>query len=239
MTTAMRKRATARRLAARRQSWRRVHLEVLENRHLLSAVPAATGEPATETDPPFPVIDLNGAAPGTDYSTTVIRMSDAVPIVDPEALLIHSATPELQRVEVGPVQPIPGNWSVDTSGTNITAHVQVGSLVLDGRDTVEHYQKVLRTVALGQGILPAGSVTAFYIRAIDTHGTLGPQSHSLVTFIDPPPPVVEIDGDTSVFTIGGPPVPIADPASLFVQCPVLRSLLRRKSKFRQATREPS
>ncbi len=202
---------------------RGVHFEALEDRHLLSVATASPSEPPVEPDPPFPVIDLNGPAPGTDYATTVVRMSDAIPIVDPDALVIHSAAPELQFVELGPVQPIPGTWSVDTTGTNITAHVFVGSLVLDGVDTVAHYQQVLRTLQLVTVPPLPGHSLEIDLYAIDANQNQGPQVHSLVTIENPPPALVDLngsapgDGFSATFTIGGPPVPIVDPAGLTIQ----------------------
>ncbi len=93
-------------------------------------------------------------APGRDNATSAVAGGPPVPLAD--QLTIESpAAQSVVQAEIQPVGNSNGMLTVDTSGTAIMASYPPGGLLLNGNDTVENYQKVLRSVRVAE---PAGSI---------------------------------------------------------------------------------
>ncbi len=96
-----------------------------------------------------PELDLNGPQGGVDYSATfnsnvgpVNITSSEMTVSDVDSDTLQSATVEIANRKDGSAERL----SATTTGTNITASFNAGSLSLNGKDTVANYQMVLRTV---------------------------------------------------------------------------------------------
>ena len=92
-------------------------------------------------------LDLNGSAPGVDYTVDVPENGPPMSIVDASGLTIEDAgTGTLVGARVQIVtDPYGATLAVDTSGTNISAVYDDGVLTLSGEDTLANYQQVLRS----------------------------------------------------------------------------------------------
>lgn len=102
-----------------------------------------------------PTLDLDAnnssGATGSDFRTTFTEGGAAVPIVDVDAELIDSDSPNLQSLTVRMTNVLDGLdelLTADTSGTSLSASYDsgTGTLTLSGLDTVANYQQVLRLV---------------------------------------------------------------------------------------------
>ena len=123
-----------------------------------------------------PVLDLNGAASGIDYSETFIRGGGEVSIVDSANLSVtddganlENATVTITNLQDGANELL----TVDTSGTSISFNYNSGTgvLTLSGSDTVANYQQVLRTVKYNNTfVLP--NTTARAIEFLVNDGSL-------------------------------------------------------------------
>ncbi len=98
-----------------------------------------------------PILDLNGAATGINFSTVFTEDKGAVPIVSDNFSLtdldnssLNSATIRIRNLS----NPGAEFLSANTTGTNITAtyNVATGTLELSGSDVIANYQQVLRSV---------------------------------------------------------------------------------------------
>ncbi|NIW45887.1 MAG: hypothetical protein GWN30_14415, partial [Gammaproteobacteria bacterium] len=100
-----------------------------------------------------PTLDLNGNAPGINYTTTFTQTNTPVAIVDNNSLtvsdidntILNSASITITNLLDGMAEML----TIDTTGTNISASHDNGAgvLTLIGTDTVTNYQQVLRTAA--------------------------------------------------------------------------------------------
>ena len=105
---------------------------------------------------PMPRIDLNGPElDGIDIVREYVEDSGPLTIA-PNLTLTHAANTRLQFADVQLFDCFGDelceqneSLSADTTGTNITAtySAEEGRLVLDGPDSIENYERVLRTVA--------------------------------------------------------------------------------------------
>lgn len=98
-----------------------------------------------------PVLDLNGADPGLNYSATFTVGQGAISVVDSAKLSVTDAdSANLKGATVKIANLLDGAaevLSAVTTGTNITTEYVNGDLKLIGDDTWENYQKVLRSVS--------------------------------------------------------------------------------------------
>ena len=110
----------------------------------------------------MPILDLNGDAPGLTSTVVLLGSESGIDLVGDEAVIrpegqqqIHSVrltwsqsllgTPEFSG---GNYRPEDIRFTVDTSGTNISAIGGAGSLALNGVDTAENYLSVMRTIRM-------------------------------------------------------------------------------------------
>lgn len=99
-----------------------------------------------------PQLDLNGNGATSNFEVNFALPGVTVPIVNRTNLTltdIDSTTLQLAKVRIKNLQDVGGEiLAADTRGTNITANYDAttGTLTLTGEDTVDSYQKVLRTV---------------------------------------------------------------------------------------------
>ena len=96
-----------------------------------------------------PAIDLNGDETGIDLDVrfligedSAIALGDQLTVSDVNSANLVRATVSIKNGQDGDHERL----TIDTSGTNIEATFQNGTLFLIGIDTVETYQQVLRTV---------------------------------------------------------------------------------------------
>ncbi|HEY9296142.1 MAG TPA: hypothetical protein VIQ31_07165, partial [Phormidium sp.] len=98
-----------------------------------------------------PVLDLNGADSGLNYSATFTVGQGAISVVDSAKLSVTDAdSANLKGATVKIANLLDGAaevLSAVTTGTNITTEYVNGDLKLIGDDTWENYQKVLRSVS--------------------------------------------------------------------------------------------
>jgi hypothetical protein len=105
-------------------------------------------DPGALIAPSPPVVDLNGAAPGTGYTNVWSAASGPVHVTDPanatisdpNGAAITSMTFALASPQAGDV------LAANTSGVNISASFDGATLTLSGSDTAADYQRVLRSV---------------------------------------------------------------------------------------------
>jgi Ca2+-binding RTX toxin-like protein len=93
-------------------------------------------------------VDLNGGSAGINNSVAFPTTGNSV-LIAPSAIVGDNDSPLLNRLEVRITNPLDGaneSLTADTTGTNISAVLVNGRLVLSGADTLANYQKVLRTV---------------------------------------------------------------------------------------------
>ncbi|WP_197529037.1 beta strand repeat-containing protein [Aeoliella mucimassa] len=99
-----------------------------------------------------PEVDLNGSEEGTGYAASFTEGDDPVTIVDDENLTVSDEdNTELVSASIIITNASDGEdevLSVDTTDTNISAEFDesTNTLTLTGADTLENYQKVLRTL---------------------------------------------------------------------------------------------
>ena len=98
-----------------------------------------------------PLLDLNGAAPGTNFTTTFTEDGGAVAIVSSSLSLIDLDSPTVNgaSVRITNLQNIGAEiLTADATGTNIelTYDANAGVLGLRNFDTVANYEKVLRSI---------------------------------------------------------------------------------------------
>ncbi|HEY9879774.1 MAG TPA: VCBS domain-containing protein [Leptolyngbyaceae cyanobacterium] len=104
---------------------------------------------APVNDPP--VIDLNGVAAGTGFSTSFTEDAGAVSIVSPNLSLIDVDSAQVNSAIVRITNLLNAGFeflAANTAGTSITAtyYDNVGILELRGFDSVANYQQVLRSI---------------------------------------------------------------------------------------------
>ena len=187
----------------------------------------------TVMTPPPPVVDLNGAAPGRNYATIAEVDAPPVPIVAPDGLVIEApGLNTLLRATVSFVNPAKGTFVVDTSGTSIVAVSTTSGLMLNGPDSVDHYQAVLRSLRVSE---PLGDVGETKLVQIVVAGagsspmlTVGPPATCFVTVVQYQPPVVDVNGPLpgSILRIDGDvnmPVQFAADVSIVSSAPMLAS----------------
>ncbi len=96
-----------------------------------------------------PAVDLNGDEPGTSSSASfdeeggpTLIANEALSITTAESTTLTSATITITDLLNG----VDESLSVDVNGTSITADFANGVLKLSGTDSIENYEKVLRTL---------------------------------------------------------------------------------------------
>ena len=130
---------------------------VVANDGLNNSSPSlATIRFSNEEPAPIPVVDLNGPdVEGIDIVRRYVENSGPL-LLAPNGTISHPAGTDLELLDILLFEcaddefcEIEETISADTTGTNITATyiASEGNLLLEGRDTLENYQRVLRTVA--------------------------------------------------------------------------------------------
>ncbi|MHB8955464.1 MAG: putative Ig domain-containing protein [Pirellulaceae bacterium] len=98
-----------------------------------------------------PALDLNGGEPGTGFTTTLPWGATTISIVSAAATCADSDSTTLAWLTAVIVDPREGYGEIlvaDTSGTGIESDYDTssGTLMLSGVDSVENYQRVLRSL---------------------------------------------------------------------------------------------
>ncbi len=152
-----------------------------------------TGQVYTITGAGGPVIDLNGAAAGTGYSTVYSTATGPVTVADAAQATITD-TNSITSMTLGLVSAQTGDVLVaNTTGTSITQVFAAGTLTLSGSDTSAHYQQVLRTVTYNNtGGVPALASETVRVFATDSSAT-SPEVDATIA-IDAAAPVVDLNG---------------------------------------------
>jgi uncharacterized delta-60 repeat protein len=114
-----------------------------------SAITTSTISINPVNDPPF--LDLNGAAPGTNFNSTFTEDGGAISIVSPTLTLTDADSTQVNiaTARITNLQDVGSEFlTANTAGTSIvtTYYASVGILELRGFDTVANYQQVLRSV---------------------------------------------------------------------------------------------
>jgi hypothetical protein len=170
-----------------------------------------------------PVLDLNGPAPGSDYTTTFTEDEGPVPVVDPIALrltdvddsLLISATVTLANRPDGAAEML----AADAAGTAITAtySLDTGSLTLTGTDTISNYQQILRTVTYNnssQDPTPVDRTIVFVAHSATNHSS--PVTSTVAVNAVNDAPLLDLNGPvpgtnaSASFNEAGGPVSIVD-----------------------------
>ncbi len=147
-------------------------------------------QPAAAEGYDYPIIDLNGPAPGTDYANTYVEGGESVPIGEVDNLSIHSSTGMLQSVSISSRNGPVNIGAIDTTGTNI--HVTPSPYQLSGLDTVENYVSLLKQLRVTLTNQDGGTLPITLV-AKDANGVEGPSSYDLMT-AKPAPPTIDIGG---------------------------------------------
>jgi hypothetical protein len=109
----------------------KLRIESLEDRRVLSAAP---------------LLDLNGAAPGTDFAVERVNGAGLVALVAHDMFVNDDGAPQLASATITIADHQAGDTlGALTHGTNINAAYADGVLHLTGVDSVTNYQQVLRT----------------------------------------------------------------------------------------------
>ncbi len=100
-----------------------------------------------------PVVDLNGPAAGTSY-TSIWTNHGPVNTTDvANATITDADSPNLSSIWILLPDVVGGDViGYNTAGTSITAFPASGTVLLSGSDTVAHYQQVLRTITYTNSI---------------------------------------------------------------------------------------
>lgn len=167
-----------------------------------------------------PVVDLNGALPGINTTTTFnfgsgpVIIAPAGVVADTDSVNLASMTITLTDLQDAGSEFL----TVDTTGTAITADIEGNGLTLTGADTPANYQQVLRTITYEHTTLPPTGISrTVTFQAND--GALNSQTATaIINFTGIPNvlPVVDLNGDgpginTSVtYVIGGGPQEVAN-----------------------------
>ncbi len=97
-----------------------------------------------------PIVDLDGSqSPTRNVRITTAAGPSPLPLARPDAMLTDLDSKTLAGLVVKIANPWDGlaeQLAADTEGTKIEASFAADTLVLSGSDTVENYQKVLRTI---------------------------------------------------------------------------------------------
>ena len=98
-----------------------------------------------------PALDLNGAEPGTAIDVVLPWDATTIPIVSADATCVDSDSATLAWLTatiVDPLDGIPEQLLADISDTAIVSdyHASSGTLTLSGVDSLENYQRVLRSL---------------------------------------------------------------------------------------------
>jgi len=159
----------------------------------VNAASTSTDDTVTFNANSAPVLDLNGAASGIDYSETFIRGGGEVSIVDSANLSVtddganlENATVTITNLQDGAKEVL----TVDTSGTSISDSYDTatGVLSLSGSDTVANYQQVLRTVKYNNTFVTPNT-TARTIEFLVNDGSLNSTTATTAVNITSPAPV--------------------------------------------------
>ncbi len=176
----------------------------------------------TTLDPTLPSIDLNGVEPGENVQLPVIRNLSGQPLLPDGGPSIES--PHSQPIEVALVTfDYSGlmSLSADTTGTNIQVTTLSNGLQLDGQDTVEHYEQVLRSLRIVTMNGNVGSTYRVQFTVANGLGISAPAT-ALLTVVESRPPLVDLDADpaheyfATSYRPGVGPVPLVDPTGLTI-----------------------
>jgi len=180
--------------------------------HELGYGPTATSTLTLRLARP-PVVDLNGAAPGEDYVTSYL-LNAAVPIGAPD-LAIRGEAEHLQGAVVTSHYG-QGHFTYDTQGTNIMAMPWAGGVGFSGFDTVENYERVLRTLKV-EGLGFAIGESVVYEIHVTAYGQPGVAATARIDVRYPGPPIINFGTGSpgvineTTYYLDGPPVPVLPP----------------------------
>ena len=162
----------------------------------------------TYASPVAPVVDLNGADPGSDHAGSFTEGGSPVAIAKFDATLtnvddsfVDSMTVEITNLQDGAFEVL----SFDTTGTSISGVYSNGLLTLNNRDSVANYLQVLQTISYANlDEDPNAGVRTIEVKAVDDDGISNTATSSIdVSSInDAPfnnvPPQQSITEDTSL-----------------------------------------
>ncbi len=164
-----------------------------ETLHVLACDGALVSTPAMVTvniDLTPPVVDLNGAATGTGFTSTWTGAPESI-VDSTSTTVLDTGTGTLLSMALAITTPATGDLlAANTTGTNITSSFNNGSLTLSGADSLAHYQQVLRTVTYTNTVSGPG-VNIVKVTVIGYDGTA--PSNTAVATIDVPP-IVDLNG---------------------------------------------
>ena len=153
--------------------------------------PAATSF-VTVVRPQPPVVDINGPLPG---STQKIDQYSGLPAVVAGDLSIVSSAPMLASAQIAFDPAHIPQFAYDTSGTNINAVMNQLTLTFSGVDTVEHYEQVLRSLAVNYPSFQIGYTSSLTITVTTTTTNLiSAPVNVLVTSLNAVRPLVDLNG---------------------------------------------
>lgn len=187
-----------------------------------------------------PVVDLNGPDAGADYSAGYLGSNVPIPvadsdatITDPDSQMLTSATLRLTNRPDGNLEVLAASV-LSTSITIVPFDLATGELVLNGPDTVEAFQQVLRTATyVNAALVPKSGTRIVEVTANDgtsmsnvvtTTIQINPDNHAPILSIpggialgslpedtlDPPGTSVE----AMLASVGGNPITDPDPGAL-------------------------
>jgi hypothetical protein len=135
----------------------------------------------------LPIVDLNGPEEGTSYTAQFFENGSAVPIADFDATITDGDHTALAKITVTLTNRPDGNaesLAADTTGTNITAapyNPTTGQLVLNGPESAQNFQQVLRLITYANSMV-SPVTTARTITVVANDGVDdGPVATSSVT----------------------------------------------------------
>ena len=140
-----------------------------------------------------PALDLNGGEPGSAFGVVLTASETVVSVVAADATCTDADSPTLASITVRIVDLSDGIHEAllaDVSGTTISGNYDTvnGTLTLTGVDTLEHYQRVLRTLRY-QNTAPDRALVPRQIRFV---------AHDGLDESEPVVATVELVGGTAV-----------------------------------------
>ena len=139
----------------------------------------------------MPVIDLNGAAPGTGFTSTYQGI--AVAVTDPTASITDGGTANLTQLTVAISGTHTGDLLTVTLSGGITSSFTSGTLTLSGSSSVANYRTALRTIKYSNTAGgPLVDTVTINLQATDSSAS----SNIAVANVNLPP-VVDLNGGTT------------------------------------------
>jgi len=154
-----------------------------------------------------PVLDLNGAGEGVEFSNTFTEGTAASCTSTDATLTDEDDSPQLNRLTAELKTDVDGfdveTLDADVTGTNISKSYDTnnGTLTLTGDDTIENYQQVLRTIVYNhtsENPTEGARTVDFEARDTDGHNSNVINATITVVAVNDPPTVEANNGLTLV-----------------------------------------